>query len=341
MTEDNSPYSGDDQGGDIDADLLAFDQESPQVADTPIEVSLAGHSAGTPHEENALAAGSDPGGIVVARGTGDGLVIRLDGRVQKDVLCKALKDYVDSRKSFLQGNSVALEWIGIKPEQSIVEEVLALLTQEFDIQVRINRLRSVERNQAKPVAKRPEVPAKEVEMKRTGKSVSLFDGIEAIGLNSSGLNPANFGSSYSGAAESVDQAALGGESSSVMWDDPDARMIYSTLRSGQRVETEHSLIVMGDVNSGAEVVAGGDIIVLGALRGVAHAGAYDETGGGRVIVALNMAPTQLRIGTVISRGSTEGQKTAEIARVDGAAILVEPYQSRNVRGHLFRANMRG
>ena len=118
-----------------------------------------------------------------------------------------------------------------------------------------------------------------------------------------------------------------------LWDDPNARMIFSMLRSGQRVETEHSLVVFGDVNSGAELVAGGDVVVLGTLRGVAHAGAYDETGGGRTIFALNLQPTQLRIGSVISRGSGDASgKGAEIARVDKDLIVVEPYTAKGFLG---------
>jgi septum site-determining protein MinC len=113
-------------------------------------------------------------------------------------------------------------------------------------------------------------------------------------------------------------------------------MIYGTLRSGQKVETEHSIVVFGDVNSGAEVIAGGDIVILGTLRGIAHAGAYDESGGGRVIFSLNLQPTQLRIGLVISRGSGSDSESTprgglpEVARVDGNMIVVEPYQSRTV-----------
>jgi septum formation inhibitor MinC len=141
-------------------------------------------------------------------------------------------------------------------------------------------------------------------------------------------------------------------------DEADCRMIVGTLRSGQRIESEHSLIILGDVNTGAELIAGGDIIVLGKLRGVAHAGAYDETGGGRVIIALDLVPTQLRIGSVITRGgggsSAEGRAIegkisemraggssvagilaknlsglgVEIARVEGNLIVVEQYSSR-------------
>jgi septum site-determining protein MinC len=123
----------------------------------------------------------------------------------------------------------------------------------------------------------------------------------------------------------------------MLWDEPDTRLYYGTLRSGQKIETEHSLVVFGDVNSGAEVIAGGDIVILGTLRGIAHAGAYDESGGGRVIFSLNLQPTQLRIGLVISRGSAADDLEStprggipEIARVQSNLIVVEPYQSRTV-----------
>jgi septum site-determining protein MinC len=129
----------------------------------------------------------------------------------------------------------------------------------------------------------------------------------------------------------------GGVANPLSWDEPDARVIYGTLRSGQKVETEHSVVVFGDVNSGAEVIAGGDVVILGTLRGIAHAGAYEESGGGRVIFSINLKPTQLRIGLVISRGSgsEDAESTPrgglpEVARVEGNMIVVEPYQSRTV-----------
>ena len=58
-----------------------------------------------------------------------------------------------------------------------------------------------------------------------------------------------------------------------------------SLRSGQKIETEGSLVVIGDVNSGAEVVAGDNIVILGALRGLAHAGAK---GNRQAIIAAGL-----------------------------------------------------
>ena len=54
-------------------------------------------------------------------------------------------------------------------------------------------------------------------------------------------------------------------------------LVRRTIRSGQRLHYDGNVVVMGDVNPGAEIVCSGDILVLGALRGVAHAGAEGKT----------------------------------------------------------------
>lgn len=70
-----------------------------------------------------------------------------------------------------------------------------------------------------------------------------------------------------------------------------------SLRSGQKLETEGSLVIIGDVNSGAEVVASDNIIVLGNLRGLAHAGAK---GNKQAIIAAGLLDTvQIRISNIV------------------------------------------
>lgn len=70
-----------------------------------------------------------------------------------------------------------------------------------------------------------------------------------------------------------------------------------SLRSGQRMETEGSLVILGDVNSGAEVVASDNIVVLGNLRGLAHAGAK---GNKQAIISAGMLDTvQIRIANIV------------------------------------------
>jgi septum site-determining protein MinC len=75
--------------------------------------------------------------------------------------------------------------------------------------------------------------------------------------------------------------------------------LQTTLRSGGDVRHNGTVIILGDLNPGSSVVADGDIIVWGRLRGLAHAGAK---GNGRcLIMALQMDPTQLRIADFVAR----------------------------------------
>lgn len=69
------------------------------------------------------------------------------------------------------------------------------------------------------------------------------------------------------------------------------------VRSGQKVEHEGSLVVLGDVNDGAEVIAGENIVVLGILRGLAHAGAKGNKEA--IIAASAIEAPQLRIANII------------------------------------------
>lgn len=70
-----------------------------------------------------------------------------------------------------------------------------------------------------------------------------------------------------------------------------------SLRSGQKIEYEGSLVILGDVNAGAEVLAGENVVVLGILRGMAHAGAKGNKEA--IISAVSIEATQIRIANII------------------------------------------
>jgi septum site-determining protein MinC len=275
-----------------------------------------------------------PLALVTARGTEEGLVLRLDGRAPIDELKRALAAFVVERKGFLQGNEVVIEWAGGEPDADTVKDITEDLRQ-FNVSVTESRIfHRVAKSAAKSGTQesKAKILTKAVEREEMPdhNMRSLFDGMETVELDRSRKNARNTTQLQAAPVRSTTRSAL---TESVLWDDADSRLICTTLRSGQRIETEHSVIICGDVNSGAEIVAGGDIVVLGSLRGVAHAGAYEETGGGRFIFALDLRPTQLRIGTVITRGGAGERgvrESAEIARVDGDTIAVEKYQARQV-----------
>lgn len=80
---------------------------------------------------------------------------------------------------------------------------------------------------------------------------------------------------------------------------PAVMYLRQTLRSGQAVSHKGHLVIVGDVNPGAEVMADGDITVWGALRGIAHAGVAGNSNA--EIRALKFQPIQLRIAHAIAR----------------------------------------
>lgn len=104
-----------------------------------------------------------------------------------------------------------------------------------------------------------------------------------------------------------------------------ATVVQRTIRSGQSVRHPGHVVIIGDVNPGAEVVAGGSIVVWGRLRGLVHAGALGDEDA--VICALDLAPTQLRIGKHISRSPEErpSQPSPEKASVRDGRIIAVPW----------------
>ena len=104
------------------------------------------------------------------------------------------------------------------------------------------------------------------------------------------------------------------------------RVVVGPVRSGVILDHEGHLIIFGDVNPGAEVRATGNIVVLGRLRGTAHAGIGQDLG---FILALRLEPQQLRIGRKVARSGEDFHAVEpEIAFLGDDTIVVERYQGR-------------
>jgi septum site-determining protein MinC len=94
-----------------------------------------------------------------------------------------------------------------------------------------------------------------------------------------------------------------------------ALFLNRTLRSGTRIEFAGHVVVLGDVNPGAEIIATGNVIIWGRLRGMVHAGAKGNRNA--VICALDLSPTQLRIAEEVSAVlKPREEPTPEIARIN-------------------------
>lgn len=96
-----------------------------------------------------------------------------------------------------------------------------------------------------------------------------------------------------------------------------------SLRSGQKLEVEGSIVVIGDVNSGAEVIAADNIAVIGNLRGLAHAGAKGNKDA--VIAASTLDVVQIRISNIVREidRDEEGVRNHAFIYVDEDKIVIE------------------
>lgn len=105
------------------------------------------------------------------------------------------------------------------------------------------------------------------------------------------------------------------------------KVINKNLRSGQNVEHEGDVVIIGDVNPGSYVTASGNIIVMGTLSGTVHAGAGGDEGA--FVIALKLKPQQLRIARCISRSPDESEapEYPEMAYVRNNQILIEQIRS--------------
>jgi septum site-determining protein MinC len=106
-----------------------------------------------------------------------------------------------------------------------------------------------------------------------------------------------------------------------------AVLVHRTLRSGYRLHHAGHVIVIGDVNPGAEVISSGDVLVWGRLRGMVHAGA----GGNEeaVVCALDLAPTQLRIaGQIAITPQRRGKPQPEMASIKNGQVVAEAWNPK-------------
>ncbi len=111
-----------------------------------------------------------------------------------------------------------------------------------------------------------------------------------------------------------------------------ALYLRRNLRSGQKQTFDGDVVLVGDINQGAEILAGGDVIVFGTVRGMVHAGYPDNKTA--VVIALNLTPLQLRIGPLIARAEDNLLKQRrrvqqpEVAYIDYEQIVIVPHQGK-------------
>ena len=103
------------------------------------------------------------------------------------------------------------------------------------------------------------------------------------------------------------------------------KFIRRTVRGGQCIRYQGNIVIIGDINSGAEVYASGNVIVLGRIRGKVSAGTNGNSRA--VIAAFLLQPEILTISNVIAMSPDDAEKPSypELAKIKDGAIIVEPY----------------
>lgn len=107
-------------------------------------------------------------------------------------------------------------------------------------------------------------------------------------------------------------------------------VVHRTVRGGQEIRTKNSVLICGNVNPGAQIIAGGSIDIRGTCRGIVHAGAFGDVKA--VVIADRLMPMQIRIANLIARSPDQADLTepsemvekAERALVRDGQIVIEP-----------------
>ena len=244
------------------------------------------------------------GGISI-KGTREGLVIAL-GQGEMDPLCDELAQHLKQQGAFFRGGVVTID-AASRPLTS--EDLVRLreLLAEHSMALRSVRASNSQTVQSAASLglhiaggqQQEERPAGQEPLRQAGQPPVTPPMAEAAALEAD--------------AEAIARAGARG------------LVMRRRLRAGQTVRHSGSVVILGDVNAGSEIIAGGDIVVWGRLRGTAHAGCLGNTLA--VVCALDLRPLQLRIAEIVTRPD-EGAATAnetypEVAYVRDHTIIVE------------------
>lgn len=114
-------------------------------------------------------------------------------------------------------------------------------------------------------------------------------------------------------------------------EEPQMLVVNRTVRSGQEIKTPGSVMICGNVNPGAQIIAGGSIDIRGACKGLVHAGAYGDASA--FVVADQLMPTQIRIADRIAQPPENMKKptAAERASIKDGKIVIEPIERQEIK----------
>jgi septum site-determining protein MinC len=224
------------------------------------------------------------------KGIRDGLLIRVNDHPDFAVY-ERLRRELEQKRDFLQGSRIAVE-LGRRPLNHEQLTGLQDLFVEYDLVLWA-------------------VIADDAETRATARDLGLATRLSGSATDLDGNALAE---SANGAAATRTPPAA------------NALLLRETVRSGRSVWHEGHVVVLGDVNPGAEIIATGHVIVWGRLRGLVHAGAGGDAAA--LICALDLSPTQLRIADHIAVAPQDSRPAAipEQAAIRDGQIVAEPWR---------------
>jgi len=281
----------------------------------------------------------------ILRGTARGLEMVVNARASVAAICDALATRLEEAPGFFKGSNVRIAVDGGPLAMGCLGR-LDELAQQFDLTiVEVSPLRR-ERDAvptptnlaagSAPATFEEEAPTQTAlatmiaaqafaptEVTLSTEPVTLTD-IEVTDVEPDALVDGAEAISFEDPTNSAAPLQLAATPEAELETNEATRLVVGPVRSGVILEHRGHLFIFGDVNPGAEIRATGNIIVLGRLRGTAHAGIEQEVG---FILALRLEPQQLRIGRTVARAadSDAPASDAEIAYSTGSGIVVERY----------------
>jgi septum site-determining protein MinC len=232
---------------------------------------------------------------IAIKGTRNGLLLTLEPGTPFGVLLNALAERLAEAPGFFRGASLAVDTSRRKLHLSERTQLEALLA-HYQMSV---------------------MPFEQV--------TSVHREPETSTLLSTSPKPPTSPLAPASAAASATQPAEKGQTGQNARESDDTLFLRRTVRSGQAIHHASNIVVLGDVNPGAEIIAGGDIIVWGVLRGMVHAGYPNNEQA--LVCALSLAPVQLRIAHLLSRPPEgfEPPPRPEVASIRQNQIIVEAW----------------
>lgn len=263
---------------------------------------------------------------LLLRGTGAGLEIVIAEGASADDIGVELTARLEQSPGFFAGNQVIVRFDGSLPPGALAR--LDEVTARFELRIA----------EVSPAGTKPAVDtrAPTADDSEAPEPVSVAEGSAGQSSTSEASAPLSEDSAPLSedsaplaemALESTAPVGAASEVDAQPPGDDGPRLVEGPIRSGVVLDAPGHLVIVGDVNPGAEIHARGNIMVLGRLRGVAHAAVGGEGG---FIMALHLEPQQLRVGNLVARAADADSPghSAEIAYACRGTIVVEQYRGR-------------